>query len=214
MTSDTFTFNLVVAERSIERYTRPLPGSGLLQMIGLSELFDRLLAEGAISRPKHVSAAAEHHRIGTLERVRIVVGDVRETPAIGVTSDHYSAVLPTDRLNPRQVLDTVEKLVDLANELLPALSALKLGKERTRDEIDYSDPKHLMALLEGRECEVLDPAAVATLVAEKPGPLLFSDIDQCAGGTWEQRGAPWANELERRLIELGAVSRTDEPADQ
>jgi hypothetical protein len=206
MTNDEFTLNHAAAVRSLDRYTRREPGSLRRRMIPLPDLFDVLLAVGAITRPEYVSIAVEERSSSPIERVRLILCDHRESPRIGVTRDYDRRALTTDQLCPNAVVDAVEKLLGLANEVLPALRALKLGKERVEYEIDYRDPQNLVALLENRDCTVLDHEAVARLVAEKPGPLYYGDIDLGEdGASWCNGGARWADEMERRLAELGAV---------
>ncbi len=77
--------------------------------------------------------------------------------------------------------------------------------------IDYSDPESLISLLEQRGWIVLDRDAVARLVAAEPGPRFdpATDSDQDAHG-WSQLGGPWADRLEARLAEHGAIERLDD----
>jgi hypothetical protein len=123
-----------------------------------------------------------------------------------VTRDYDRQTLPTSELRPNGVIGAVEKLLDDANEVLLALRALRLGKERVEYETDYSDPKNLITLLENRACVVLHRDTVSRLVAEKPGPIYYGDIDLVEDrGCWGDSGGRWADEMERRLIELKAV---------
>jgi hypothetical protein len=209
MSNDTIIVNRQAAEASMNRFTSRKPTTGEHRLIALRNLFGRLSAAGAITSPTFVSIDAEEHRVGKTDRLRIIVTDLRRSPAIGVTSDHDRAGFTTQGLSRAGVLATVTQLVGIANDLLGALHALKLGTERLQCEVDYSDPASLIILLENRDCEVLDRAAVEALVAAEPGPLLYGDIDLCEdGGTWENSGARWANNLEHRLAEQGAIKQS------
>lgn len=103
-------------------------------------------------------------------------------------------------------------LQELGEHLAPLLGALKVGVDRIEGEVNYSDPKNLILLLENRGCTVIDTSAAEHLVRQNPGPLYYGDIDLCdAGGSWEQAGGPWAHRLETELIDLGAARREPEP---
>jgi hypothetical protein len=105
-------------------------------------------------------------------------------------------------------------LQELGEHLAPLLRALKVGVDRIEGEVDYSDPKNLVVLLENRGCTVIDASAVERLVREDPAVVQRPDIDLCdAGGSWEQAGGPWADRLEAELIGLGAARREPEPGD-
>jgi hypothetical protein len=208
MSNDSIIFNRTAAERSMNRFTRRKPSTGEHRLIGLRDLFGRLSACGAITSPSYVSIVAEEHRVGKADRVRIIVTDHRQDLAIGVTTDHDRDAFVTEGLTGADVLATVAQLTGIAKDLLAAHHALKLGKARIDGEVDYSDPESLILLLENRDCEVLDRAAVEAFVAAEPGPLYYGDIDLCEdGGTWENSGARWANNLERRLAEQGAIKQ-------
>jgi hypothetical protein len=206
MDNDTIILNRTAAELAMNRFTTRKRSTGEHRLIGLRDLFGRLNAAGAITSPDYVSIVAEEHRVGKADRVRIIVTDHRQDPALGVTSDHDRAAFVTEGLSRAEVLGIVGQLVGIANDLIGALRALKLGKARIDGEVDYSDPENLIVLLENRDCEVLDPAAVEALVAAEPGPFVYGDLDLCDhGGTWENSGARWANNLERRPAEQGAI---------
>lgn len=209
MNDDIIIFNRNAAERSINRWSRRRghgPRSASRTLVALPVLFGNLRAAGAIDCPYWVSVLAEDHRVDAADRVRIVVTDHRRSPAIGVTSDHDRADFATEGVSTPEALATVAQLVGHAIELMGALRALKLGQERVACLVDYSDPESLIALLENRDCEILDRAAVEAAVTDEPGPLYYGDIDLCdEGGTWENTGARWANRLEGRLAEQGAI---------
>jgi len=114
--------------------------------------------------------------------------------------------LRTDATRVRDVIERVGAL----------LSALNLGIERLEGEVDYSNPANAVILLENRDLNVLDHAAVERLVRENPGPLYYGDLDLCEnGGSWEDSGGPWADQLQKQLAELGAISeRTDNSGEQ
>jgi hypothetical protein len=208
MSNDTIIFNRTAAEGSMNRFTGRKPSTGEHRLVGLRDLFGRLTAAGAITSPNYVSIVAEEHRVRKADGVRIIVTDHRQHPAIGVTSDRDRGAFVAEGLTRADVFATVAQLVGTAKDLLAAHHALRLGKARIDDEVDYSDPKSLIALLENRDCEVLDRAAVAALVAAEPGPFVYGDIDLCEdGGTRENSGARWADAVERRLAEQGAVKR-------
>jgi len=205
MTNDEFTLDHSAAMCSLDSYTRREPGSLLRQLIALPDLFDVLLRVAAVSHPEYVSIVLEEPSSGPVKQVRLILCDHRESPRIGVTREYDRGALPTSKLRANAVIGAVEKLLDHANEVLLALRALRLGKERVEYETDYSDPKNLITLLENRDCVVLHRDTVSRLVAEKPGPIYYGDIDLVEGGSWGDSGGRWADEMERRLIELKAV---------
>jgi hypothetical protein len=208
MTKDKFTLNHSEAMRSLDSYTCREPGSLLRRLIALPDLFDVLLRVAAVSQPEYVSIALEEPSNGPIERLRLILCDHRESPRIGVTRDYEREALQTNELRPNAVIAGIEKLLDHANEVLLALRALRLGKERVEYETDYSDPKNLITLLENRDCIVFHRDTVSRLVREKPGPIYYGDIDLVEdGGSWGDSGGRWADEMERRLIQLKAVIR-------
>jgi hypothetical protein len=45
-------------------------------------------------------------------------------------------------------------------------------------------------------------------VGEEPGPLYYGDIDVCDDALdWSSSGGPWANRLEDKLVQIGAIKR-------
>jgi hypothetical protein len=209
MSKPTIIFNHKAAERSMNRFTWRKPTTGEHRLIRPRDLFLRLSACGAITKPTGVSIIAEEHGVGkVVDRVRFILTDHSQDSAIAVTSDHSGSTFLTEALGEKQVLDTVAQLVGIANDLLAAHHAMKIGRERIACEVDYSDPANLIVLLENRDCKVIDPAAVQALVAAEPGPRYYGDIDVCEnGGAWEDSGARWADKLERRLAEQGAIKQ-------
>jgi hypothetical protein len=205
MTKDSIIFNREAAERTIHRFTTRKLSTREWRLIDLRSLFYSLRAAGAITVPLYVSVEVEEHRVGRSDRLRVVLADHRRSTC-GVTSDHARDSFATEVLSRDDVFVTIGQFVDIAQELLGAAHALKLGEDRVKGEVDYSDPERLIGLLVNRDCEILDRAAVEAAVAADPGPFLYSDIDLCEdGGTWENSGARWANRLERRLAEQGAI---------
>lgn len=97
---------------------------------------------------------------------------------------------------------------DILARLGTLLHALNLGIDRIENEIDYSYPANVQQLLENREWVILDQDALARAVTETPGPVYYGDLDLCdSGGSWEQTGGPWADFLEKRLSDSGAISQ-------
>ena len=207
MNNDSIIFDRAAAEQAINHWSRSHAPEGMArELFLLDDVFGLLTEAGAVTCPESVSVIAEEHRVDEACRVRIVVTDHRTSPAIGVTSDHDRNEFDTHRISDQEALATVAQLVGHANDLMGALRALRVGEARIKGEVDYSDPESLMVLLENRECEILDRAAVEAAVAADPGPFLYGDIDLCDdGGTWENTGARWANRLEARLAEQGAI---------
>jgi hypothetical protein len=171
-------------------------------------LFSVLFRVGVLTRPECVSLTVEEHDSGQSERVRFVARDHRQSPAFAVILDYETRALVTGQLRPEEVPGAVVKLVELASGLLLALRAVKVGKERIEQEIDYSDPQNLIGLLEARGCKILDEDAVRRAVAQRPGPVYYGDIDLADDGTpWSRGGGPWADLIEERLLEAEAISR-------
>ena len=209
MNNDIITFDRTAAEQSINHWSRRkgrAPRSMARELFLLDDVFGLLTEAGAVTCPESVSVIAEEHRVDEAARVRIVVTDHRQSPAIGVTSDYARAEFDTHGISDQEALATVAQLVGHANDLMGAMRAMKLGQERVACEVDYSDPESLIALLENRDCKILDRAAVEAAVTDEPGPLYYGDLGLCdEGGTWENGGARWANRLEARLAEQGAI---------
>jgi hypothetical protein len=179
--------------------------------VPLAALFDIARLRDAVTLPQDTTLYFEQSRQKSVERVRVVLLDRRQDPPVGVTRVYDLLEITAQPETAESVTRAIERLVARANELLPALGALKLGMDRVEQEIDYSDPKNLVTLLEDRDCTVLDPEAVARLVAEEPGPLYYGDIDlQEDGADWCNGGGPWANRMESKLVEFGAVRRLNE----
>jgi hypothetical protein len=110
-----------------------------------------------------------------------------------------------------QLRDDAVWLRDFLQRVSALLPALHRGIERIDGEIDYSYPANLQVLLENREYTILDPTAIVRLVGEDPGPMYYGDLNLCEeGGSWEQTGGPWADRLEQRLIDLGAIRKSAE----
>jgi hypothetical protein len=196
------TQKLTLTPASITRTIRPFVSDRRDGPPPLADLSRICCQRGAITIPAGINLHCEQMP-GQLR-----VSLHRDGEAIGVTR----SVLLTDLIAGPEKTATlrraIEKIIALANELLPALRALKLGTERIEYEIDYRDPQNLVALLENRDCTVLDREAVARLVAEEPGPLYYGDIDLVeGGGSWGESGGRWADDMERRLVDLGAVER-------
>jgi hypothetical protein len=204
MPDDKFTLNHDAAIQSLNRYTRREP-CNLVRLTAMPRLFDVLLRVGGITNPNCVSIVADEHG-NRHQWVRFIVRDHRQSPAIGVTQDYEAKALTTAKLHPEEVAGAIQNLLDIANDLLSALDALRLGKERVEQEVDYSDPRHLIDLLEDRGCTVRDREAVTRLVTEDPGPLYYGDIDLSDDGTdWSNGGGPWADRAETRLLAANAI---------
>lgn len=106
-----------------------------------------------------------------------------------------------------QLRDDAIWLRDFLERVSALLPALHRGIERIDGEIDYSFPANLTVLLENREYDIIDPDAIIRLVGQDPGPMYYGDLDLCEqGGTWEQTGGPWADRLQRQLLDLGAIA--------
>jgi hypothetical protein len=194
------TEKLTLTPASIKAAIRPFISEGRDGPPPLADLTRICCQRRAITIPAGIILRCEQ----IPGRVRVSLH--RDGDTIGVTRSILLGELMAGPETTRTVRRAIEKIVSLANELVQALVALKLGTERVEYEIDYSDPANLVTLLENRDCVVLDRKAVASLVAQEPGPRYYGDIDLGEDeASWERGGALWANRLEAELIRSGAV---------
>ncbi len=208
MTTSEFTLDHAATIRVVGPYVCENRGE---DPVPLGDLVDLSRLHGAITIPQGVCLYCEQARSRGVERLRLVLGSRQDSQQPGVTRSFHLREIISGPETPESLALAIERVIAHANELLPALRALMLGFDRIEHEIDYHDPKHLISLLENRGCTLLDKEAVACLVAEEPGPLYYGDIDLCEDGAdWALSGGPWADRLEAKLVELGAVRRENE----
>jgi hypothetical protein len=203
-----FTIDHAATVRAVRPYVcesrdgEPVPLAALVDLCRLYE---------TISVPEWVCIHSEQSRSSGAQRLRVVLSNHADLERVGVTRSFYLQEIISGPESAESIALAIERVIVHANELLPALCALKSGTERIEGEVDYRDPQNLLSLLENRGCAILDGRAVTRLVGEEPGPLYYGDIDLCEdGGSWELSGGPWADRLEAKLVELGAVRRNNE----
>lgn len=179
--------------------------------VPLADLVDLTRLHEGLTIPDELCMYCEQSHSRGVQRLRLVLNNLPDRGWPAVTRSFHLREIISGPESAESIVRAIERIAAHANELLPALHALKLGNDRVEHEIDYRDPQHLVSLLENRGCTILDAQAVARLVSEEPGPLYYGDIDLCDdGGSWDLSGGPWASRLEARLIQLNAVQRDDE----
>jgi hypothetical protein len=208
MSTPKFTIDHAATVRVVRPYvseTREEDATAIADLVDLTRLHD------AITAPEGIVFYCEQSRIRGVQRLRLVLSNVEDREPVAVSRSFHLREIVSGPETAETFALAVERIVAHANALLTSLRALKIGTDRIEQEIDYSEPKHLITLLENRGCTILDEQGVVQLVAEKPGPLYYGDIDLCEdGSSWDRGGGPWASRLEKRLVELEAVRREDE----
>ncbi|MGH2904895.1 MAG: hypothetical protein ACRDK7_15135 [Solirubrobacteraceae bacterium] len=208
MSTSEFTVNHAATVRAVGPYVCENRGE---DPVPLAALVDLSRLQDAIAIPEGVCLYCEQSRSSGVQRLRVILSNPDDRTCVGVTCSFHLREISGGPESAESLALAIGRIIAHANELLPALRALKLGTARIEHEIDYRDPEHLINLLENRGCTILDRHAAARLVAEEPGPLYYGDIDLCEdGGSWDTSGGPWATRLEERLIELEALHREGE----
>jgi hypothetical protein len=191
----------------------PYVSDNLREDQALGDLVDLSRLHQAITIPENVNIHCEHSSSRGTQQLRIVLSDLADRERVGVTRSFPLGEILRGPDSTESVAAAIERIVSHANELLPTLHALTLGRERIEHEIDYQDPKNLITLLTDRGCTILDEQTVARRVQEEPGPLYYGDIDVCDDALdWSRSGGAWADRLEDELVQAGAVRRESEQA--
>jgi len=205
------TAQITVDHAATVRVVRPYVSENRGEPVPLADLVDFTRLHETITIPDGLCVYCEQSHSRGVQRLRLVLNSVPDSGWPAVTRSFHLREIISGPESAESIALAIERVVAHANELLPALHALKLGKDRIEHEIDYRDPQRLVSLLENRGCTILDRQAVARLVGEEPGPLYYGDIDLCDdGGPWEVSGGPWASRLEDRLVQLGALRREND----
>ena len=200
-----FTIDHAATVRAVRPYVCENRGE---EPVPLAALVDLCRLYETISVPEGAGICCEQSYSRGIQRLRVVLCNHGDRQRVGVTRSFHLREIISGPETPESLALAIERVIVHANELLLALRALKLGTDRIEQEIDYRDPKHLVSLLENRGCAVLDEQPVTRLVGEEPGPIYYGDIDLCEdGGSWELSGGPWADRLEAKLVQLGAIRR-------
>lgn len=208
MSTSEFIVNHAATIRAVRPYVTENRGE---DPVPLATLVDLSRLQEAIAIPEGVCLYCEQSRSRGVQRLRVVLTNPDDRTCVGVTRSFHLQEISSGPESAESLALAIGRIIAHANQLLPALRALKLGTDRIEHEIDYRDSEHLINLLENRGCTILDRQPVARLVAEDPGPLYYGDIDLCEdGGSWDMSGGRWASRLEERLIELEALRREDE----
>jgi hypothetical protein len=174
--------------------------------VPLADLVDLTRLHEAFSIPEGVCIDCEQSCSRGLQRLRIVLSNVHDRDRVGVSRSFHLREIISDPESAESLALAIGRIIAHANELLPALLALKLGTDRIEQEVDYRDPKNLLLLLEDRGCTILDEPALARVVDEDPGPIYYGDLDLSDDGrSWDLSGGPWADRLEAKLVQLGAI---------
>ncbi len=208
MRTSKFTVDHAATVRVVRPYVSEARGG---DPVPLADLVDLSRLQDAIAIPEGVCLYCEQSHIRGVQWLRVVLSNLGDRKRVGVTRSFHLREIISGPESAESLAQAVGRIIVHANELLPALRALKLGTDRIEHEIDYRDPEHLISLLENQGCTILDRQAVARLVAEEPGPLYYGDIDLCEDGAdWALSGGPWVDRLAGKLVELGAVHREAE----
>lgn len=174
----------------------------------VAQAFDALPAE-ALRGPQAVELAVQATGQGESEAVRLLL-TARLAPGRErtLTATFAPATFTAGHADSDQwPLRALSAMLRATRPLVDSIRALRVGEMRLRQEIDYRKPAAALRLLRDRECEIHDAAAIRRIVEENPGPLYYGDLDLDEDGNcWELGGARWANQIEARAAELGALT--------
>ena len=96
----------------------------------LPDLVDLCRLHEAIGLPDGVGICCERSYSRGIQRLRVVLNDDGDRQRVGVTSSFHLREIISGPESAESITLAIERVIGHANDLLPALNALKLGTDR------------------------------------------------------------------------------------